>query len=819
MKLKIQETFGSDMRKARRRLSLSRLAICGLLAGPALLLASEAQANPFDLCQPFGVGDDVTLPSETSLQAATARAENILQVGLGDLTAGDRALLTLDELDGTGSAPDPAVMAAYCSASGEAMRLAREGNADRARGFLVSALAWSEQAGSPQLQAEIAYRLALVSATLPVRPNARSARQARSPAVVAFEAPQVSDITTPGDGSACSDLLRSDLSDQSNWAVASHALQCSLDSAPVPEDPTPVVRSYLQMARLNLAEAGDRPATRAALRELAVEAAMDGLPQAARIADSEMRFELLSRLAEAALDAGASDSPTLLTALAALRTEAGDNAGHRAKSLALDARALLASGDTAGAAGLLRQAIYYESQAGQPLRMADWYLLLAEAEPDQRETHVMQAYAWLETVRPLLPRYDAITQESNFQLRMQPVFTAAVDVQLSQAGDGAGDASVLLAQQIVESFRQAEIQSAFGADCVPPREPVSLADLQDGEILLYPILLDDRVEILYAAKRAGEATQYRRFTVREGADRARIEQLVGDATFDLAYGFGDSWQEQMAELYQVLIAPIEPMLEDNSSLIIIPDGVLRRLPFAALRDADGELLIEKASVSVSPSLAYTQPGDLERTRPRVVAASLSRAVDLPRGSFSALAGTREEGEMAAGLGDPEHLVGQHLNNFRAADLRNALRTSPVDILHLATHASFNGRSDRAFIVADGEAILLSELRELLGANYARGELISLIVLSACETALGDDQASMGLAGSAVQAGAESAVASLWEVDDAGTLELMRNFYRLYASGQGKAEAMRNAQLALINGSEEFADPRVWAAFTLLGAWR
>lgn len=815
----MQETLGSDMRKAHRRLTVSRLAMCGLLAGPALLLASEAQANPFELCQPSGIADDITLPSEASLREATTRAETILQVGLGDLTAGDRALLELDELEGTGSAPDAQVMAAYCSASGEAMRLAREGNADRARGFLVSALAWSEQAALPHLQAEIAYRLALVSATLPVRPNARSARQARSPAAVAFEAPQVSDITTPGDGSACSDLLRSDLSDQSNWAVASHALQCSLDSAPVLEDPTPVVRSYLQMARLNLSEAGDRPATRAALRELAVEAAIDGLPQAARIADAEMRFELLSRLAEAALDGGASDSPTLLNALAGLRVEAGDDAGKRAKSLALDARTLMASGDNAGAAGLLRQAIYYESQADQPLRMADWYLLLAEAEPAQREAHVMQAYSWLETVRPLLPRYDAITQESNFQLRMQPVFTAAVDLQLSQAGDGADDASVLLAQQIVESFRQAEIQSAFGADCVPPRDPVSLADLQDGEILLYPILLEDRVEILYAAKRAGEATQYRRFTVREGADRAHIEQLVSDATFDLAYGFGESWQDQMAELYQVLIAPIEPLLEEDSSLIIIPDGVLRRLPFAALRDADGELLIEKASVSVSPSLAYTQPGDPERTRPRVVAASLSRAVDLPRGSFSALAGTREEGEMAAGLGDPEHLVGQHLDNFRAADLRTALRTSPVDILHLATHASFNGRSDRAFIVADGEAILLSELRELLGANYARGELISLIVLSACETALGDDQASMGLAGSAVQAGAESAVASLWEVDDAGTLELMRNFYRFYAAGQGKAEAMRNSQLALINGSEEFADPRVWAAFTLLGAWR
>jgi CHAT domain-containing protein len=299
-----------------------------------------------------------------------------------------------------------------------------------------------------------------------------------------------------------------------------------------------------------------------------------------------------------------------------------------------------------------------------------------------------------------------------------------------------------------------------------------------------------------------------------------IEQLVSDATFSLGYGFDEAWQGPMAELYQLLIAPIEPLLGEHSSLIVIPDGVLRRLPFAALRDADGGLLIQRASVSVSPSLAYTQPGEAGRALPNVLAASLSHEVNLARGRFPALAGTREEGDMAAGLGDPAHIVGQHLQNFRANDLRMALRTSPVDILHLATHASFNGRSDRAFIVADGEAILLSELRQLLGANYARGELISLIVLSACETALGDDQASMGLAGSAVQAGAESAVASLWEVDDAGTLELMRHFYRFYADGQGKAEAIRNAQLELINsGNADFAEPRVWAAFTLLGAWR
>ena len=91
--------------------------------------------------------------------------------------------------------------------------------------------------------------------------------------------------------------------------------------------------------------------------------------------------------------------------------------------------------------------------------------------------------------------------------------------------------------------------------------------------------------------------------------------------------------------------------------------------------------------------------------------------------------------------------------------------------------------------------------------------------SACETAVGDDEASMGLAGAAVQSGAVSAIASLWKVSDAGTVALMQAFYGFYRQGQSKSEAMRNAQLAMIDKGGAFADPSVWAAFTLLGAWR
>ena len=207
------------------------------------------------------------------------------------------------------------------------------------------------------------------------------------------------------------------------------------------------------------------------------------------------------------------------------------------------------------------------------------------------------------------------------------------------------------------------------------------------------------------------------------------------------------------------------------------------MPFAALVDADGKFLIERTGLAIAPALAYSQPGRARTTRPlAIVAAALEREVVLPAGTFAKLEGTRAEAQAAAG---PDAKV---IDNFRKADLQSALGRGAVDVLHLATHAAFNGRSDRSFIVANDEAIPIADLRGLIQSGRARGDDLMLLVLSACETAIGDDQASMGLAGAAVQSGAESAVASLWEVNDTGTVALMRAFYERYRSGMGRAAA-------------------------------
>ena len=783
----------------------------------ALYSPQALAAAPQEICSLAGDDASKIATTNAELQRASEAAEAILASARSSIS-GDRALeqLTVEEVEG--EALSFSNLAAYCSAAGEAMRTARSGSASRAQSYFVSALAHAQRAENGRLRARIAYRLALVSRSLPVRPSVEAARRASSQTIQSLQlSPDIAAAVLNDD---CKPLLLASLEDQSNWASSTQSLDCAALSAGETGQPDIATMSYLQGARISLSEADRRSEDRSSLLEDAALEAIAGLRVVGGIPDRGFRFELTARLLEAALDSGRSSEADVLRGLAALERDLGNHPSGSAWLYALKGKALLVAGDQAGAADQLRQAIYFESQRAQPMRLGDWYLLLSKADPKRREQHVMQAFYALEAIRPLLPSIDPVTEESMFHLRIKPVFSEAVEVQLSSGNARQDSNRVARAQEIIESLRQAEIQNVFGPDCVPPRVPVSPSDLKLGEVLYYPILLNDRVEILYASKsKADEVPQYRRLTVSEGADLERIEELVEANSFEIGYGGSDFWKESSAELYELLIKPIENKLNEGSTLIIVPDGILRRLPFASLQDADGKMLIERTRLSIAPSLAYTQPGDVNTAGADILAASLALPVELTSGKFAALEATTAEATMVASLGSQSKSGENLLLNFSRKDLVQGLEKRQVSILHLATHASFNGGSDRSFIVAKDEAIFLSELRELVGTYFPNGELLSLIVLSACETALGDDQASMGLAGAAIQAGAESALASLWEVDDAGTAKLMREFYQFYGQGQGRAEALRSAQLALIKEDGQFSDPRIWAAFTMLGAWR
>ncbi|HEY9830436.1 MAG TPA: CHAT domain-containing protein, partial [Stenomitos sp.] len=142
------------------------------------------------------------------------------------------------------------------------------------------------------------------------------------------------------------------------------------------------------------------------------------------------------------------------------------------------------------------------------------------------------------------------------------------------------------------------------------------------------------------------------------------------------------------------------------------------------------------------------------------------------------------------------------------------------VIHLATHGIFSSSPDETYILAHEQRININQLNQLLKKRTEnRPEAIELLVLSACQTAIGDKRAALGIAGVSVQAGARSTIASLFNVRDDSTASLMNVLYQeLVKTNVTRAESLRRAQLALLE-KEDYQQPYYWAPFVLVGNWR
>src|SRR5205807_708976 len=136
----------------------------------------------------------------------------------------------------------------------------------------------------------------------------------------------------------------------------------------------------------------------------------------------------------------------------------------------------------------------------------------------------------------------------------------------------------------------------------------------------------------------------------------------------------------------------------------------------------------------------------------------------------------------------------------------------------ASHGQFGADPKHTFLVAYDGQLNMDEVEAGIKYSEHREKALELLVLSACETATGDDRAALGLAGVALKAGARSALASLWYVSDEAAGELVVDFYRALQSGTAsKARALQSAQRKLL-ASYRYAHPAYWAPFLLIGNW-
>jgi CHAT domain-containing protein len=282
---------------------------------------------------------------------------------------------------------------------------------------------------------------------------------------------------------------------------------------------------------------------------------------------------------------------------------------------------------------------------------------------------------------------------------------------------------------------------------------------------------------------------------------------------------GGPLTKNLVALYDLLIAPIESELEPVQTIAFIPNQLLFYLPMQALakKKADGELryLIEDKQIvylTAADVMNVVQPPDNEKSPSGMVAFGNPTGANLP-------AAEAEVKAIAQVFPSTEVLFGGEVTKVAL----NAETRLNKRIVHFATHGILNATTPAESYIQLAKAATPDQEHLTVGEVWDLPfKKVTLVTLSACESALGDKEPDGGeittLAEAFSSAGATTVLASLWSVGDESTKELMVEFYRQLAAGQSKAAALQSAEIKLLK-NPKFSRPLYWAPFVLMGDWR
>ena len=295
--------------------------------------------------------------------------------------------------------------------------------------------------------------------------------------------------------------------------------------------------------------------------------------------------------------------------------------------------------------------------------------------------------------------------------------------------------------------------------------------------------------------------------VEETPTTSQVEENVEEIQNDLP---------ALTDLYNIIIAPVLRFLE-GSEMIIVPDGFLHSIPFAALRDESGEYLSEKFRIRVIPSLTtlkliqdspanyHSQKGVLIVGDPDVGTVTYQgKQVNLPRLPFA-----KQETEMIGRLLHVHPLTGKQATKQTVLQ-----RIHSVALVHIAAH----GDADRGNI-----ALAPSKHHEKVDFQLTMSDIskvqlrAKLVVLSCCHSGRGQIKAEgvVGIARAFLGSGARSVLVSLWAVDDEATMQFMKQFYGHLVRGKSASESLHET-MKLMRQDPRYREVRKWAPFMLIG---
>lgn len=475
-------------------------------------------------------------------------------------------------------------------------------------------------------------------------------------------------------------------------------------------------------------------------------------------------------------------------------------------------------GQLEAALQLTRRAVSIAQEAQLPEALYQWEwqtgrLVKQQGKNDEAIAAYRHAVQSLQPIRnDIASGFGNASSRLSFRESVGPLFYDLADlllVQAKAASDPKQQQKLLLeARDAVESLKTVELEDYFCDECVDvlkvKTRTVEAVDKHSAVVYLIP--LPGRTEML-----VGLSSGLKLFTV--NVSSKDLTTQVRDFRRNLETRTTFAYLEQAQQLYDWFIRPIRDLLKENqiNTLVLVSDGALRTIPFAALHDGE-QFLVQNFAVAVVPGLSLVDPKALERKNVRLLLNGVSRSVQ----NFAPLDFVTNELHSIDQTYSSQTLLNEQ---FTLAALQNKLRDEQFSVVHIASHGQFDRDVRKTFVLTYDSKLTLNELEASIRPSQYRGRPVELLVLSACQTAAGDDRAALGLAGIAIKAGARSALASLWFVNDQSTSALITEFYhQLHTSPTiTKAQALQAAQIKLLN-DRRYRHPCYWSPYLIIGNW-
>jgi CHAT domain-containing protein/Tfp pilus assembly protein PilF len=464
---------------------------------------------------------------------------------------------------------------------------------------------------------------------------------------------------------------------------------------------------------------------------------------------------------------------------------------------------------------LTRRAIFSAQAANAPESLYRWEwqlgrLLADTGKLDEAISAYYRAVAALKPIRMEVASALSVGAVSGEE-SIKPLFIEQADLLLQRAtlstDAKATDQYLRYARDAIEAYKAAELRDYFRDQCVDTLQAklTKLDTISSTTAVIYPIIFADRTELL-----ASFGSGMFRYSVPISSETLTKEVRLFRRTVEKRTTL--EYLPHSQQLYDWLIRPIESELIRHKieTLVFVPDGALRTIPFSALHDGQS-FLIQRYAIAMTPGLYLTDPRPLNLEKVRTLAGGLISSVQ----GFPSLPYVAEEMNSVRTLFQADQLINEE---FRTGLLEQELRESRYGILHIATHGKFSTDADDSFLLTFDGKLTMDKLDQLIGLFRYRQDPLELLTLSACQTAVGDDRAALGLAGVAIKAGARSALATLWFINDEASSALISEFYRqLRDPSLSKAVALQRAQNKLLQ-DRLYDHPAYWSPFLLLNNW-